>query len=91
MTKTEIIANVAAKAGLTKVAAEKAVNMTLASIQDALIDGEKIQIIGFGTFEVKERAARVGHNPATGEKIDIPASKSVSFKAGKSFKEAVNA
>lgn len=91
MTKMEIVAKVAEQTEMTKTAAEKAVNMTLAAIQDALIDGDKVQIVGFGTFEVKDRSARVGRNPKTGEPIEIPAVKIPSFKAGKPFKDAVNA
>jgi len=88
--KTELVANVAETAGLTKKDAEKAVNALFTTVQQALIEGDKIQIIGFGTFEVKERAARTGRNPRTGEDIKIPASKNPVFKAGKALKDAVN-
>lgn len=88
--KTELVANVAETAGLTKKDAEKAVNALFTTVQQALIEGDKIQIIGFGTFEVKERAARTGRNPRTGEDIQIPASKNPVFKAGKALKDAVN-
>lgn len=88
--KTELVANVAEKAGLTKKDAEKAVNALLESIQGALVQGDKVQVIGFGTFEVKERAARMGRNPRTGQDIEIPASKNPVFKAGKALKDAVN-
>ncbi len=88
--KTELVANVAETAGLTKKDAEKAVNALFTTVQQALIEGDKIQIIGFGTFEVKERAARTGRNPRTGADIQIPASKNPVFKAGKALKDAVN-
>lgn len=90
MNKTELVANVAETAGLTKKDAEKAVNALFTTVQQALVEGDKIQIIGFGTFEVKERAARTGRNPRTGEDIKIPASKNPVFKAGKALKDAVN-
>ncbi len=90
MNKSELIAGVAEQANLTKKDAEKAVNATLAVIQNTLETGEKVQIIGFGTFEVKERAARKGRNPSTKEEIEIPASKRPVFKAGKALKSAVN-
>jgi DNA-binding protein HU-beta len=88
--KTELVTNVAEKAGLTKKDAEKAVNALFASVEEALVDGGKVQLIGFGTFEVKERAARTGRNPQTGKEIQIAASKNPSFKAGKALKDAVN-
>ncbi|MDD6382724.1 HU family DNA-binding protein [Mitsuokella sp.] len=91
MNKTELVASVAEKAGLTKKDAEKAVNALLESVQQALVEGDKVQMIGFGTFEVKERAARTGRNPRTNETIEIPASKNPVFKAGKALKDAVNA
>ena len=87
MNKTEFIAAVAAKEGLEKKTAEKAVNAVIACVGDALAAGDKIQIAGFGTFEVKERAARVGRKPSTGETIEIPAKKIPTFKAGKGFKD----
>ena len=90
MTKAELIANVASEASLTKREAEKAVAAVFNSITAALTEGDKIQLIGFGTFEVKERAARTGRNPKTGEEIKIAASKTPSFKAGKGLKDAVN-
>lgn len=90
MNKTELVAKVAEKAGLTKKDAEKAVNALFASVEEALVDGDKVQMIGFGTFEVKARAARTGRNPQTGEAIKIPASKNPVFKAGKALKDAVN-
>ena len=91
MNKTELVASVAEKAGLTKKDAEKAVNALFESVQQALVEGNKVQMIGFGTFEVKERAARTGRNPQTNETIQIPASKNPVFKAGKALKDAVNA
>ena len=90
MNKTELVASVAEKAGLTKKDAEKAVNALFESVQQALVEGDKVQMIGFGTFEVKERAARTGRNPRTSETIQIPASKNPVFKAGKALKDAVN-
>ena len=90
MNKTELVAGVAEKAGLTKKDAEKAVNALFDCVQQALAAGEKVQLIGFGTFEVKQRAARKGRNPRTGQDIEIPASSSPSFKAGKALKDAVN-
>jgi len=89
--KTELVASVAEKAGLTKKDAEKAVGAIFESIQQALVEGDKVQMIGFGTFEVKERSARTGRNPRTNETIQIPASKNPVFKAGKALKDAVNA
>ena len=90
MNKSELVASVAEVAELTKKDAEKAVNAVFASVQKALVEDDKIQIIGFGTFEVRTRAARKGRNPQTGETIEIPASKNPVFKAGKALKEAVN-
>lgn len=90
MNKTELVAKMAEKSGLTKKDAEKALNAFFDSVQDALVEDDKVQIIGFGTFEVKERAARKGRNPQTGKEIDIPASKNPVFKAGKALKDAVN-
>ncbi|WP_407398615.1 HU family DNA-binding protein [Anaerovibrio sp.] len=90
MNKSQLVAKVAEKAGLTKKDAEKAVNGLFASVQEALVAGDKVQMIGFGTFEVKARAARTGRNPQTGEEIEIAASKNPAFKAGKALKDAVN-
>ena len=89
MNKTELVNAVAAKAEISKKDADKAVAAVLGSIEEALVNGDKVQLIGFGTFEVKERAARTGHNPATGESIEIAASKVPSFKAGAALKNAV--
>ena len=90
MNKTEFIAAVAAQAELSKKDAEKAINAVVDTISTALAEGEKIQLIGFGTFEVRERAARTGKNPRTGEMIKIAASKVPAFKAGKALKDVVN-
>ena len=90
MNKTELVTNVAAKAGLKKKDAESAVNAFMEVVQQAMVEGDKVQLIGFGTFEVRERAARAGRNPSTKEIIHIPASKSPVFKAGKALKDAVN-
>lgn len=89
MTKTELINEVANKTGLTKKDAEKAVSAVLESITDAMSMGDKVQLVGFGTFEVRDRAAREGKNPATGETISIPATKVPAFKAGKALKDAI--
>jgi DNA-binding protein HU-beta len=90
MTKSELIDAVAEKAGLNKADAAKALSATLESVTDALKAGEKVALIGFGTFSVSLRAARTGKNPQTGEAIAIPASKSAKFKAGQQLKDAVN-
>lgn len=90
MNKVELIAAVAAKADLSKKDAEKAIAAVVASIEEALVKGDKVQLIGFGTFEVRERAARVGRNPQTKEEIKIDASKQPVFKAGAALKKAVN-
>jgi len=89
MNKTELISSVAEKSELTKKDAEKAVNAIFASVEEALARGEKVQLVGFGTFEVRERKARTGRNPQTGAEIQIPAAKVPAFKAGKSLKDAV--
>jgi len=89
MNKTDLIAEVAVKAGLSKKDAEKALNATLDAITAALAAGEKVQLVGFGGFEVKAREARVGRNPRTKETIEIPASKLPVFKAGKALKDKV--
>ena len=90
MNKSELVASVAEVAELTKKDAEKAVNAVFASVQKALVEDDKVQIIGFGTFEVRTRAARKGRNPQTGETIEINDKKNPVFKAGKALKEAVN-
>ena len=89
MTKTELINAVAEKAELSKKDAEKAVSAVLEGITDALTSGEKVQLVGFGTFEVRERAAREGKNPATGETIQIEATRVPAFKAAKALKDAI--
>lgn len=90
MNKMELIAAMAEETGFTKADAEKALSAFIHQVEAALKDGEKVQITGFGYFEVKERAARIGRNPQTNEEVSIPASKVPVFKAGKSLKEAVN-
>lgn len=90
MNKTELVAALAEKASLTKTDADKAINGFVATIEETLAKGEKIQLVGFGTFEVKERAARTGRNPQTGKEIKIAASKVPAFKAGKALKDIVN-
>ena len=89
MNKTELIAAVAAKTGLKKKDAEAAVAAVFATVADELAAGNKVQVIGFGSFEVKERSARVGINPLTREKINIAASKVPAFVAGKGLKDAI--
>jgi DNA-binding protein HU-beta len=88
--KTELVASVAEKAAMTKKDAEKAINALFASVEEALAKKDKVQVIGFGTFEVKARGARKGRNPQTGKEITIPASKTPVFKAGKGLKDSVN-
>ena len=90
MNKTELVAAIAEKAGLSKKDAEGAVKAFTDTVAEQLKAGEKIQLVGFGTFEVAERAARTGKNPQTGEAIKIPASKAPKFKAGKALKDVVN-
>ena len=87
--KAELIESVASATGLTKKDATAAVDAVFGSIQDSLSKGDKVQLIGFGDFEVRERAARKGRNPQTGKEIEIAASKVPAFKAGKALKEAV--
>ena len=88
MNKAELIAAVAESAGLSKKDSEKAVNATFTAITEALEAGEKVSLVGFGAFDVKDRPARVGRNPATGEPTNIAAKKIPSFKAGKGLKDA---
>lgn len=90
MNKTELINAVAEKAELSKKDAEAAVTAMIDAITGALVEGEKVQLVGFGAFEVKPRAERVGRNPQTKETITIPASKTPVFKAGKALKDAVS-
>ena len=90
MKKTELIAAIADQSGLTKKDAEKALNAAIDTIIKAVAEGDKIQLTGFGTFEQRQRNARTGVDPRTGNSIEIPASKVPAFKAGKAFKDVVN-
>lgn len=90
MNKTELIAQVADRTKMTKKDATQAVDAVFDAIEGALKSGDKVQLIGFGNFEVRERAARKGRNPQTGEEIQIPASKVPAFKPGKALKDLVN-
>jgi nucleoid DNA-binding protein len=90
MNKTQFVDAVAQKSGLTKKEAEAAVNAMTAVVADALKEGDKVQLVGFGTFEAKTRAERTGRNPKTGEAITIAASKHPAFTAGKALKDSVN-
>ena len=90
MNKAELVAAVAAKTGETKKAAEASVDAFVAAVKESLKKGEKVQLVGFGSFEVRKRAARKGRNPQTKEEIKIPASKAPVFRAGKQLKELVN-
>ena len=89
MNKSELIVAVAEKAALSKKDAEKAVKAVFDAVADALVAGDKVQLVGFGTFEVRARDARTGKNPRTGEVIKIAASKVPAFKAGKALKDAI--
>ena len=91
MNKAELVSRMAEKSELTKKEAEMALNALMESIQEALVSGDKVQLVGFGSFEVRKRAARKGRNPQTKEEIKIPASKAPVFKAGKSLKALVTA
>ena len=91
MNKADLVSKIADKAGITKKAAADAVEAFTSSVTEAVASGDKVQLIGFGTFEVSERGARTGRNPQTGEEIKIPASKTMKFKAGKAVKDAVSA
>ncbi|MDR0904120.1 MAG: HU family DNA-binding protein [Ruminococcus sp.] len=90
MTKSDFIAAVAAKANFSKKDAEKAVNAFTGAVSDALVSGETVQLIGFGTFEVREKQATTAINPKTKEKINVPAKKVAKFKAGKNLSDSVN-
>ena len=90
MNKTELVAAVSEKSGISKKDAERVVSVTFDLITAELVKGEKVQISGFGAFEVKEREARVGRNPRTKEAIEIPASKAPAFKASKALKDTVS-
>ncbi len=91
MNKADLVVAIAAKTGLKKADAEKAVKAFSDIVTEELIKGEKVQLVGFGTFEVSERPAREGRNPQTGETMTISASKAPKFKAGKALKDALNA
>jgi len=90
MNKTELVNSIALKTGLSKKNSETALNAVVSSIEESLQNGEKVVLVGFGTFEVRERAERKGRNPQTKEEILIPASKAPVFKAGKGLKDKVN-
>ena len=90
MNKAELVAKMAEKSGMTKKDTEVALNSFMASVEEALVAGEKVQLVGFGTFETRERAAREGRNPHTKETMMIAACKAPKFKAGKALKETVN-
>jgi len=90
VTKTELVNSIAEKAGLSKADSEKALKAFVDTVTDVLKEGDKIAMVGFGTFSVGDRAARVGKNPQTGAAINIPAAKVPKFKAGKALKDAVN-
>ena len=90
MNKTELVTRMAEKTGLTKKDAEALLGAFTSTVEEALVEGDKVQLVGFGTFEVRERAARKGRNPQTKEEIKIPASKAPVFKAGKALKDLVN-
>lgn len=90
MNKTELVSSVAEKAGITKKDADRVINALFSTIEEALVKGDKVQLVGFGTFEVRERAARTGRNPQTGAEIQIPATKVPAFKPGKALKDAAN-
>ncbi len=90
MNKSDLIAAIAAKTGETKKNAEATVNAFVEVVTEALVEGDKVQLVGFGSFEVRKRAARKGRNPQTKEEIKIPASKAPVFKAGKALKDLVN-
>jgi len=90
MNKTDLINSIASKSGLNKKNSEAALNAFISSVEEALQGGDKVVLVGFGTFEVRERAARKGRNPQTKKEITIPASKAPVFKAGKVLKDKVN-
>ena len=90
MNKSDLVAAMAAKTGETKKSAEETLNAFVDVVTEALVKGEKVQLVGFGSFEVRKRAARKGRNPQTKEEIKIPASKAPIFKAGKALKDLVN-
>ena len=91
MSKQELVDMIAEKAGLTKADAARALDATMESVKEALVDGKKVSLVGFGTFATSKRAAREGRNPRTGETVKIAARTAVTFKAGSKLKDAVNA
>ena len=90
MNKTELIANVAEKTGMTKKDAERVLNAAIDAITASLVRGEKVQLSGFGTFEIRQRAERKGRNPKTGEVVTVPACKYLAFSSAKAVKESLN-
>lgn len=90
MNKSDLVSSIADKSDISKKDAEKALNAFLETIEEALVKGEKVQLVGFGSFEVRERAERKGRNPQTREEITVPASKAPVFKVGKALKDSVN-
>lgn len=90
MNKSELVSKIAEKSGLTKKDSEKALDAFVESVMEALQNGDKVQLVGFGTFEIRDRAERKGRNPQTGEEITIPATKAPTFKAGTDLKKAVS-
>lgn len=90
MNKSELVTSIASKSGLNKKNSESALDAFMASIEEALKQGDKVSLVGFGSFEVRERAERIGRNPQTKEEIKIPATKAPVFKAGKSLKDILN-
>ena len=90
MNKSELVSSIADKGDISKKDAEKALNAFIETVEEALVKGEKIQLVGFGSFEVRERAERKGRNPQTREEITVPASKAPVFKVGKALKDSVN-
>ena len=90
MNKAELVASMAEKSGLSKKDSEKALNAFIDSVEEALVKNDKVQLVGFGSFEVRDRAERKGRNPQTKEEITIPASKAPVFKVGKALKDAVS-
>lgn len=90
MNKSELVAAMAEKANVSKKAAEESLNAMLNVVKEAMAKGDKVQLVGFGSFEVRTRAARKGHNPQTKAEIKIPACKAPAFKAGKALKDIVN-
>ncbi|HHY70253.1 MAG TPA: HU family DNA-binding protein [Thermoanaerobacterales bacterium] len=90
MNKAELISVMAEKSGMTKKDSEKALNAFIQAVEEALVERDRVQLVGFGTFEVRERSARKGRNPQTGEEIDIPAASVPAFRAGKALKDSIN-